>query len=225
MGRMNSLAQHVHPAAEVDPKACFKALRDLPVPILSDNLDRLVGCIGLRSLGASAKLVGTALTVKTRPGDNLMIYKALMLMKPGHVLVVDGGGDLANALIGDLIMQYAMQRGCAGFVVDGAIRDSAAFAHAGMPCHARGISHRGPYKNGPGQINVPVSIAGQVIAPGDYVVGDDDGVVNFAPSAALALIAAANKGLAREQAISQEIANGKLEQSWLQAVLHPHGLA
>ncbi|MEY2952852.1 MAG: hypothetical protein RLZZ401_939 [Pseudomonadota bacterium] len=215
----------VYPSAAVDPAACFAALRELPVPLLSDNLMRLQGCVGLQSLGAPAKLVGTALTVKTRPGDNLLIYKAIMLLQPGHVLVVDGGGDTHQALVGDLILQYALQRGCTGFVVDGAVRDRSAFAAAGFACHARGVSHRGPYKHGPGQVNVPVCVGGQTIQPGDYVVADEDGVVSFAPAQALELITAARTSLAREQAIAREIANGQVEQSWLTAVLAPHGLA
>lgn len=221
---MHTTPYTIHPAPAVDPARCFAALRDFAVPLLSDNLHRMNGCVGLQSLGAPVKLVGTALTVKTRPGDNLLIYKALMLMQPGHVLVVDGAGDLTNALVGDLILQYALQRGCTGFVIDGAVRDRTAFLQAGVACHARGISHRGPYKNGPGHVNVPVSVGGQVITPGDYIVADEDGVVAFAPANAAPLIAAAGQSLAREQAISAEIASGRVEQSWLQAVLTPHGL-
>lgn len=208
----------------VDPARCFSDLKDLPAAILSDNLHRLNGCTGLQSLGANTKMVGTAVTVKTRPGDNLLIYYALMQMQPGHVLVVDGGGDITNALVGDLILQYARQRGCTGFVVDGAIRDCAAFERAAFPCHARGVSHRGPYKNGPGHVNVPVSVGGLVISPGDYVLADEDGVVAFAPAQAAELIESARRSLAREQGISREIATGSVRQSWLTAVLAAQGL-
>lgn len=192
--------------------------------LLSGNLSRLNGCVGLHSFGANVKMVGTALTVKTRPGDNLLIYKAIMQLQPGHVLVVDGGGDTANALVGDLILQYAMQRGFTGFVVDGAIRDRDALIANNFPCHAHAISHRGPYKFGPGDINVPVAIGGDIISPGDYVVADADGVLSFAPAVCLDLIARAQASLACEQAISAEIANGKMAQEWMHKVLQPHGL-
>jgi len=214
----------IHAAAPVAPAATLAALRELVVSHLSDNLQRLSGVRGLQRVHAQRKLVGTALTVKTRPGDNLLIYKALMMMSPGHVLVVDGGGDSSNALVGELIMLYAQQRGCAGFVIDAAVRDSAAFHAADFPCYARAIGHRGPYKNGPGQINVAVNIGGQVIHPGDLLVGDEDGVVSFAPAQAEGLIAAARQTAAMEDAIKAEIANGKLEQSWLNKVLQPYGL-
>lgn len=109
------------------PPALLAAFQHVVTPHLSDNLQRLSGVVGLQRLHRQRKLVGTAVTVQTRPGDNLLVYKALMLMTPGQVLVVDGGGDTTNALVGELIMLYAQQRGCAGFVLDGAVRDSAAF--------------------------------------------------------------------------------------------------
>lgn len=203
------------PLAQASVVAAF---RSVVTPHISDNLQRLAGIGGLRRFHARGKLVGTAVTVKTRPGDNLAIYKALMEMQPGHVLVVDGGGDLDNALIGELILLYAQQRGCAGFVVDGAIRDSAAFHCADVPCYARGVSHRGPYKNGPGEINVPVTVGGQVVHPGEIVVGDEDGVVSFPVADAQRLLDAAAASAAKEAVIREEIATGRVEQSWLKAV-------
>jgi RraA family protein len=208
----------VHPAPALAPAPLVEAFRHVVTPHLSDNLARLSGIVGLQRFHAGRKLVGTAITVKTRPGDNLAVYKALMEMQPGHVLVVDGAGDVTNALVGELILQYARQRGCAGFVIDGAIRDSAAFRQADFPCYARGVSHRGPYKYGPGVVNVPVTVGGQVVHPGDIVVGDEDGVVTFPPADADRLLEAAACSAAKEAAIQEEIANGRVEQSWLRAV-------
>jgi RraA family protein len=221
---MNTSSFLINPPPALADQATVEALQDIVVSHLSDNLQRLSGIRGLRRIHKEKKLVGTAFTVKTRPGDNLLIYKALTLMQPGHVLVVDGGGETSNALVGELIMLYAQQRGCAGFVLDAAVRDTAAFQAADFPCYARAISHRGPYKNGPGQMNVPVSIDGQVIHPGDLIVGDEDGIVNFSVAAAPALIAAAIKTAAHEEAIKSEIANGKVQQVWLDKVLQPFGL-
>lgn len=215
---MSSPPLVAHPAAPVAPRHVVEALLQVVTPHLSDNLQRLCGIVGLQRFHTARKLVGTAATVKTRPGDNLAIYKALMDLQPGCVLVVDGGGDVTNALIGELILLYAQQRGCAGFVVDGAIRDSAAFRDADFPCYARAVSHRGPYKNGPGEINVPVCIGGQVVQPGDLVVGDEDGLVIFAQSEAPRLLEAAARSAAKEAEIRAEIATGRVEQSWLRAV-------
>ena len=214
----------INPAPALASQAVVEALQNVVTPHISDNLQRLSGLTGLRRFHRSKKLVGTAYTVKARPGDNLLIYKALMDMKAGHVLVVDGAGDCTNALVGELIMLYAQQRGCAGFVLDGAIRDTAAFYEADFPCYARGVSHRGPYKLGPGAINVPVTVGGQVVLPGDVVVGDEDGVVTFPPAEAEELLDAVKKTAANEDAIKAEIATGSVRQKWLDKVLSSSGL-
>ena len=219
---MSSLSINAAPA--LLPPAQVEALRGIAVSHLSDNLQRLSGMGGLRRFHRSARLAGTAFTVKVRPGDNLLIYKALTMMSPGHVLVVDGAGDAANALVGELILRYAQRHGCVGFVIDGAVRDTAAFLEEDFPCYARTSIHRGPYKAGPGAINVPVAIDGQVVAPGDAIVGDEDGVLSFPAADAAALIAAAHRSAAFEADIKAEIANGQREQSWLTRMLQAHGL-
>lgn len=207
------------------PEALINALRDIPTSQLSDNLQRFSGICGLTRLHGSTKLIGTALTVRTRPGDNLLLYKALLMMTPGYVLVVDGAGDCVNALVGELMMLYARERGCVGFVVDAAVRDRAMFRKMDFPCYARAVSHRGPYKHGPGEINVPVTVGGQVVMPGDIVVGDEDGVLTFPLAGADALVAAALQTAENERGIKAEIANGKREQVWLERVLTPHGIS
>ncbi|MGO4328228.1 RraA family protein [Cupriavidus sp. 2TAF22] len=214
----------INPVPDLAPAEVIEAFRNVVTPHISDNLQRLSGVTGLKRYNRSRKLVGTAITVKARPGDNLLIYKALMELQPGHVLVVDGGGDCTNALVGELIMQYAAARGCAGFVLDGAIRDTAAFHDADFPCYARGVSHRGPYKMGPGSMNAPVTIGGQIVSPGDVVVGDEDGVVSFPVSQASALLDAVALTAKNERKIMAEIAGGVREQEWLRKVLEPHGL-
>ncbi|KVR68990.1 methyltransferase [Burkholderia cepacia] len=212
----------INPAPALAAASVIRALEHVVVPHLSDNLARSVGIAGLTRFNQTGKLIGTALTVKCRPGDNLMIYKALTMLQPGHVLVVDGGGEPHNALVGELIKLHAQQHGCVGFVIDGAIRDVAAFAD--FPCYARSVIHRGPYKDGPGELNVPVSVGGQVINPGDIIVGDEDGVVNFPQDIAEELIALAAKHNVKEQAIQAEIATGLREQKWIDQILAAKGL-
>ena len=131
----------------------------------------------LRPLHAGGILAGPAVTVKTRPGDNLMIHKALDIAEPGDVVVVDAGGDLTNALIGELMLAHAEKRGLAGIVINGAVRDYGAIRVGSYPVFAAGVTHRGPYKDGPGEVNVTIAIDGMVIEPGDLILGDDDGLV------------------------------------------------
>jgi RraA family protein len=153
-------------------------------------------------------MLGRALTVRTRAGDNLAIHQALEVVNPGDIVVVDGGGDVSRALVGEIMKAIAEKRGAAGFVIDGAIRDSAAFAQSTFACYARAAIHRGPYKNGPGEINVPVSVGGCVINPGDFIVGDVDGIVAFPASKATQLLVAVEAQIAREEQIMRSIADG-----------------
>lgn len=214
----------VNPAPAVLDEGRLASLHRIVTPHLSDNLHRQEGVVGLKRYNKTGKLVGTALTVKTRPGDNLFIYKAMTLLAKGHVLVVDAGGDLTNACVGEIMKNYLQQRGCAGLIVDGAIRDVAAFENDSFPCFAKGNVHRGPYKDGPGAVNVPVSIGGQVINPGDVIVADEDGIVSFPPELVDELIEAGNAHAKKEIKIMSEIATGSMDQSWLQSVLNAKGL-
>lgn len=152
--------------------------RDLPVAVVSDVMNRLsAGGAGLRPMHRSGMLVGPAITVRTRPGDNLMVHKALDMIVPGDVLVVDAGGDLTNAIIGELMIAYAKKQGAAGIVIYGAIRDLGTVSEDDFPVFAAGVTHRGPYKDGPGEVNSDISICGMVIRPGDLVMGDLDGLI------------------------------------------------
>lgn len=152
--------------------------RTLPVANVSDSMWRMAAAgPTLRPMHAGGVMAGPAFTVKTRPGDNLMIHKALDIAEPGDIVVVDGGGDLTNALIGEQMTAYAELRGIAGIVINGAIRDSDALRNSPFPVYAAGITHRGPYKDGPGEINVAIALGGMVIEPGDLILGDGDGLV------------------------------------------------
>lgn len=220
---MTSLpGSRVLPCPKLASVDLMTAFADVVTPHISDNLGRHQGVRGLQRFNRTGKLVGTALTVKTRPGDNLFIYKALTMLQPGHVLVIDAQGDITNAVIGELIKLYAQQHGCVGFIVDGAIRDVAAFDET--PCYARGVVHCGPYKTGPGEVNVPVSIGGHVIHPGDLLVGDEDGLVAFAQVDAPAILAAAQRHAEHEERVKAEIATGARRQSWIDTALEKYGL-
>ena len=192
----------------------IEAFRAASTSIISDNLARLPGAVGLKPFHKGGPLVGVAFTVKTRPGDNLAIHQALELVGPGDVIVVDGGGDESRALVGEIMKTIAQWRGAAGYVIDGAIRDVGAIAADTFPVFARAAIHRGPYKNGPGEINVPVSIGGSVISPGDIVVGDEDGIVSFAPSGAAELLEKVRAQIKREADTLVAIREGRYQGSY-----------
>ena len=170
-------------------------LANLATSLISDAYgDRLLGTVGLSSYNTGhVQVVGSALTVKVAAGDNLFVHKALDLAAPNDILVIDGGGDISRALIGELMATRARGLGALAFVVDGAIRDVDFFINNEFLCWARGVCLRGPYKNGPGQINVPVVVGGMLVNPGDIICGDRDGLIAIPPHLAEQVAQAANE--------------------------------
>lgn len=155
-----------------------RRLGEVPAAIVGDALRRMtVMDGGIRLFTERAALVGNALTVDVRSGDNLAVHRALDEAGPGDVLVVNGHGDMTRALIGDLIGEIMVNAGVVGAVVDGAVRDVQALSEMGLAVYARAVTPAGPFKNGPGAVGVPVAVGGMVVAAGDVLVGDADGVV------------------------------------------------
>ncbi|TVR07440.1 MAG: RraA family protein [Salinarimonadaceae bacterium] len=210
----------IFPRAAVVPADLVEAFRPIPVANVSDVMSRTAGAgAQLRPWHAGAKLCGVALTVRTRPGDNLMIHKALDLAQPGDVIVVDGDGDLNNALMGELMMALAIKRGVAGLVLNGAVRDLDWIRRSDLPVYAVGVTHRGPYKEGPGEINTSISIGGMVVAPGDLMLGDADGVVCVPKAEAVEICEAARAKSAAEGRQMNSILDGTIDRSWIDAEL------
>ena len=214
---MPLIGHRTNPNGPAVPEAILDGFRTAPVSIISDVMNRLHGTKALRPYHRSGRLLGTAVTVKTRPGDNQTLHRAYELLRPGDILVVDGGGDLTQALVGEIMMSRARAMGVAGFVIDGAIRDVDAFQQADFPCYARGVTHRGPYKSGPGEINVPVSIDGMVVMPGDVMVGDTDGILAFDRADATELLDLVRQQEEREANALAAIAEGKVDTFYMGA--------
>lgn len=205
-------------------ESVVQAYRGVPVANISDCMARMTAAgPRLRPMHKGGYLCGPALTVKTRPGDNLMIHKALTMAQPGDVIVVDAGGDLTNALFGELMVTTAVKRGVAGVVLDGAVRDCEMIGAGSFPLYAAGVTHRGPYKDGPGEINVPIAIDGMVIEPGDLVVGDADGLLCVPYASVDEVLAAVQKKMELEKKTLADIAAGTLDTSWVDATLRRIG--
>ena len=209
-----------NPSAPQVAPAIIVALQDIPVAALSDNLHRNIGSVGLQPYHRPGHktMAGTAVTVKTRGGDNLTPMRAFEFCRPGDVLVIDAGGDITNAVIGGILSFYTATIGTAGLVLDGAIRDVAEIRERDYPVYARGVNHRGPYKDGPGEINVPVSVGGMIVNPGDIVVGDQDGLLAFSPDEAELLIEKARAHLETEARTIQAMKEGRWDRSFLDAL-------
>ena len=212
------------PAPPRVSKSLVQGLGEQVTPHLSDSMNRLQGAASvIRPMHNGAKMAGIALTVRVAAGDNLMVHKAIDIAQPGDVIVVDAGGACEQAIIGDIMTTHARSKGVAGFVIDGAIRDAGELAERDFPVFARGATHRGPYKNGPGEINVTVSVGGMIVHPGDIIVGDADGVVAIQPADAETVLASARAIRVKEEAVLKAIANGTADRRWVDAALKEKG--
>ncbi|MGZ5182413.1 MAG: RraA family protein [Ramlibacter sp.] len=212
-------------APRVDAFAAgIEALRGVPSSVIGDVMGRLAGTTALRPVHRTPiAICGNAVTVRVRAGDNLLIHRALDMLQPGDVLLVDGEGDVSRALVGEIMMTSARVRGAVGFVIDGAVRDVDAFEEHRFACWARGVSLRGPYKDGPGSTNQPITVGDMVVNPGDVVAADSDGVVAIAPAEALAVARRAHEKVAQERQTIDAIVAGTYSSAWVEAALKQKG--
>jgi regulator of RNase E activity RraA len=199
--------------------------RTIPVANASDCMSRLsAGGPRLRPYHAVTVLCGPAFTVKTRPGDNLMVHKALDIALPGDVVVVDAGGDLTNSIVGEIMISYARERGLGGIVINGSIRDSGAIGRQKFPVYAVGVTHRGPMRSGPGEIGRAIAIDGMVVEPGDLILGDADGLLAIPFEQVAEVCAAATaKRDAESKILSDLVASGSMDRGWVDATLKQLG--
>ncbi|WP_019939461.1 RraA family protein [Bordetella sp. FB-8] len=193
--------------------------------ILADVAGRRGAMHGrIRPLHPAMKLAGTAFTVEVRPGDNLMIHAAIALARPGDVLVIDGKGDLNSALMGTIMMTACKQLGLAGVVMDGAARDSLEIIEMDYPVFAAGTNPNGPTKNIGGRIGHPVTVGGITVHPGDFIIGDNDGVVVVEREKVAGLLPMADKKVKDEAARIAAIKAGDTAAKWLDSSLRTAGV-
>lgn len=193
--------------------------------ILADVAGRRGAMHGrIKALRPRMKLAGTAFTVEVRPGDNLMIHAAIAMAKPGDVLVIDGKGDQGSALMGTIMMTACQKLGIAGVVMDGACRDSLEIDEMDYPVFSVGTNPNGPTKNIGGRIGHPVSVGGVTVHPGDFIIGDGDGVVVVEREKIEALLPLAKKKVADEAARIAAIKQGDTAAKWLNAALRTAGV-
>lgn len=148
----------------------------------------------IKPLYQGMRVCGPAVTVSCGPSDNLMIHVAMALTKPGDVLVVDFKGMTEAGPWGDVLTASALQRGLAGLVIDGCVRDASAIREMGFPVFCRGTNMKGTTKiQAVGDVNTTIVCAGVIVSPGDIIVGDDDGVVVVPQAEAAATLAKADE--------------------------------
>ncbi|MDO8777877.1 MAG: RraA family protein [Burkholderiaceae bacterium] len=154
------------------------------------------------------QIAGPAVTAFCWPGDNLMMHRALVLAQPGDVLVVVCQAELSGAQWGDLATRYALQKGLAGVVVQGCVRDVDQVRALGLPVWSTHIWPIHPDKSGHGFVNAPVVCEGVEVCPGDLIVADGDGVVCVPRDAAAQVVAAAHAKMRREDEVIEKVRAG-----------------
>jgi 4-hydroxy-4-methyl-2-oxoglutarate aldolase len=159
-------------------KATIERLSKLPAANAADVMGRFRSMdAGIKPVDPSMRVCGPAVTVLTRPGDNLMCHMAMELAQPGDVIVVNTCGGIYAAVWGELMTHSAIEAQLGGLVVDGAVRDRTELRQLGFPVFSRAIVATSCDKDGPGEINVPIACGNTVVFPGDVILGDEDSVV------------------------------------------------
>jgi 4-hydroxy-4-methyl-2-oxoglutarate aldolase len=165
---------------------------------------------GLRPIQDGARIGGTAVTALCWPGDNLMIHAAVEQCQAGDLLVVTTTSPCTDGMFGELLATSLAARGVRGVVIQAGLRDVAELRAMGFPAWSVAVSAQGTVKETPGAVNVPVSVGGQIIRPGDAIIADDDGVVCVPRDDVTRALAAARARVAREEQNRQALAGGQL---------------
>ncbi|MGE7692439.1 RraA family protein [Lysinibacillus sp. NPDC097214] len=187
------------------------SFKHLPTTAVSDATG---GHTNLRSdikpLADHYKIAGRAVTVRLPDGENGAVLEAIRAAREGDILVIDAKGNTNRAVAGDFVLSLAKGIGVQGFVVDGVIRDIAAIRELDFPIFSLGTTVAAGHKNGGGEVNVPIAIGGVAVHPGDYIIGDMDGVVVVPQNDAERMFAAAEAKIQKDEIRAQEAhVNGK----------------
>ncbi|MGW8115409.1 RraA family protein [Caproicibacterium sp. NSD3] len=209
-----------------DPKI-MNQFKSVPASNTADVMGRSCAMnprIKLASQPKEQMLVGPAYTVKGRAGDNLALHAALNLCQEGDVLVVSNEEDNTRALMGEVMMTYLKEtKKVAGIILDGPIRDIDEIGNWDFPVYCTGTTPGGPYKEGPGEINVPISCGGVSVNPGDIILADPDGIIVIPRQDAAVIIEDAKKFQAADEAKLAAAKDGTAKRGWVEKILTEKG--
>lgn len=209
-----------------DPEV-MKQFKTIPASNTCDVMGRNAAMnprIKLMSSPKDQMMVGPALTVKARGGDNLALHAALNLAQEGDVVVVSNEGDTTRSLIGEVMMAYLRYtKKVAGIILDGPIRDIDEIGKWDFPVYATGTTPGGPYKEGPGEINVPIACGEISVNPGDIILADPDGIVVIPRKDAPQILEDAKKFQAADESKLEAAKNGTSKRDWVEKTLAEKG--
>ena len=206
---MPSLKHVVHDVKRV-PKDLVESMKWIPTATIHEAYGGKGALFHhIKPIQRGMKVCGSVVTVKCRPGDNLIVHKAIYVAKPGDVLLVDTASFTEAGFWGGIMTEAAQQRGIAGLVTDGAVRDTEEIIRMGFPLFCQSISIKGTTKTCLGTINHPLDFAGVRIEPGDLIVGDSDGVVTVAREEVAHVLRTAQQREEKEELIGTQLRQGK----------------
>ncbi|MGI6035491.1 MAG: 4-carboxy-4-hydroxy-2-oxoadipate aldolase/oxaloacetate decarboxylase [Limnochordia bacterium] len=222
---MSNIGFRVFQRLERPPQELVAVFKDFGVANVGDAMGRFrVMNYQIKSINKpGVKMAGPAVTVRVRPGDNLMLHKALDLAQEGDVLVVDAQESPLNGLWGEIMTKMAMKKKLAGLVMDGGVRDSYDIRELGFPVFTRAVIAAGGDKDGLGEVNVPVNCGGVPVNPGDIILGDDDGVVVVPRLEAETVARLTKEIMAKEAEMMKQIEEGTIDRSWVDKTLRQRG--
>jgi regulator of RNase E activity RraA len=218
-----SVGNRVFLKRELPDQSLIEGFKTIPAANAADCMGRLSALsseIKLMSNPNNRIMVGVALTVKARPGDNLLLHKALNMASEGDVIIVSNEGDRTQALMGEIMVSYAEHtKKIAGLVLDGPIRDIDEISKMTIPVYATGTTPGGPYKEGPGEINVQIACGGIHVSPGDIILGDSDGVIVIPKNDAEQILKDAQIVSANDHKKLQAAIDGSANRDWVEETL------
>lgn len=218
-----AIGKRIYLKRELPDKALIEEFKQLPASNTADCMYRNCAMnprIHLVSSPKAQMMAGPAFTVKCRAGDNLALHAALNYCTEGDVLVVSNEEDTTRALMGEIMMAYLYHtKKVAGIVIDGPIRDIDEISQWDFPVYCTGTTPGGPYKEGPGEINVPIACGGVSIMPGDVILGDPDGVICIPRKDAPKIAEMAKQYHANDDAKLVKTLNGTVNRDWVTKLL------
>ena len=222
-----AVGKRIYLKREMPDPEIMEQFKNIPASNTADVMSRSCAMnprIKLVSQPKAQMMVGPAYTVKGRAGDNLALHAALNFCSEGDVLVVSNEEDNTRALMGEIMMAYLRYtKKVAGIILDGPIRDIDEIGKWDFPVYCTGTTPGGPYKEGPGEINVPISCGGISVNPGDIILADPDGIIVIPRKDAAKILKDAKAFQAADEAKLVAAKNGTAKRGWVEKSLEEKG--
>lgn len=222
-----SVGKRIYLKRELPKKEIIEEFKKIPASNTADVMGRNSAMNPRIKLVSSPKeqmMCGPAYTVKARAGDNLMIHAALNMCSEGDVIVVSNEEDNTRALMGEVMMAYLRYtKKIAGIILDGPIRDIDEIGKWDFPVYCTGTTPGGPYKEGPGEINVPIACGGISVNPGDIILADPDGIIVIPRKDGEKILKDAKEFQAADEAKLEAAKNGTAKREWVEKTLEEKG--